>query len=266
MKKVFRHELNEQYWDRRWSETGQDGKEFASLDIYPIKYAEMVIGKPGEKILEVGCGLGRVIKHYAVRGHDVWGVERSKVAVDRLNSESPDLKVELGSAEALPYPSEMFDVVLAFGVYHNIEVGMEAALSEASRVLRAQGRFCISMRPDNIEMNLNEVLWKWGASGHVKDVRQFHKWLTKPSPFSSLLGSHGLRVDGVYFARNMSILYRIPFLRDRSAKLGTETARRSAGYKLNAVGTRLDAVLRTCAPFQMCNVLVFTGTKGEARA
>ncbi len=264
MRKVFRHEDNAGYWDRRWREAAED-RDFADLSIYPIRYAEMVVGAPGPRILEIGCGLGRVLKHYFSRGHSIVGIERSKVAVDRIADARAGIEVLQASAEALPFAAGSFDIVLAFGVYHNIENGMEAAIAELARVLRPGGRFCVSMRPDNLEMRLNEHVWRLRTHGRGRSEPRFHKWLTPPGPFSRLLARHGLAVESVHFARNMSILYRLPFLRDRTARRGSETDRRSMGYRLNAVGRLLDGLLRRLAPYQMCNVLVFIGRREAAR-
>jgi SAM-dependent methyltransferase len=261
MRKVFRHEGNDDYWNRRWSESAAD-RDFSDLTIYPIRYAEMVVGPPGQKILEIGCGLGRVLKHYHIRGYAVAGIERSQVAVARIQETSPELDVKQASADALPFADASFDVVLAFGVYHNIEEGMEKSIDEAARVLRPGGHFCISMRPDNLEMRLNEHVWRMRNPSSVGEPR-FHKWLTAPSPFADLLKRYGLEVEQIHFARNMSILYRLPFLRERSARQATETDRRSSGYRLNYAGRSLDRLLRKVAPYQMCNVIVFSGRRGD---
>ena len=64
MKRVVRTVPNEQYWDRRWRETGRDPDCFEDLSIYPIRYAEMVMNGSSDLVLELGAGLGRVLKHY----------------------------------------------------------------------------------------------------------------------------------------------------------------------------------------------------------
>jgi SAM-dependent methyltransferase len=260
VRKVFRHEDNAGYWDRRWREASED-RDFGDLTIYPIRYAELVVGPPGPRILEIGCGLGRVLKHYFKRGHAIVGIERSKVAVDRIAGDGSGIDVREASAEAMPFADGEFDIVLAFGVYHNIEHGMEAAIAELARVLRPGGAFCVSMRPDNLEMRLNEQVWRFKNRAQRHTPSRFHKWLTHPAAFGRILGQHGLEVEGAHYARNMSILYRLPFLRDRGIARASETDRRSVGYRLNAAGRAIDHVLRLVAPYQMCNVLVFIGRK-----
>jgi ubiquinone/menaquinone biosynthesis C-methylase UbiE len=262
MRKVFRHESNDDYWDRRWQEASED-RDFTDMSIYPIAYAEKVVSDPGEAVLEVGCGLGRVVKHYHARGHKISGIERSKVAVDRLHETSPELDIRLASADALPFSDAAFDVLLAFGVFHNIEDGVEQSLAECARVLKPGGRFCISMRPDNMEMRLNERVWRARNPQHPSKPPRFHKWLTNPSDFAALLSRNDLRVEQTYFAANMSVLYRIKMLRDKAADAGTEANRRSSGYRLNGVGRVLHSAMRAVSPYQTCNVIVFTGRRGD---
>lgn len=246
------------YWDRRWRETGRDPEGFSALDVYPVRYAEMVMDRPGDRSIDLGAGLGRLVKHYRARGHDISGIERSEVAVERMLADDPALPVRTGDVRNLPFPDDHFDVVLAFGLFHNIETGLDDALAETARCLRPGGRFCISMRPDNIEMRLNEWYWAYRNRGSGPR-RSFHKWLAGEEEFWRLLEGHGLRSRRGYRARNVSLLYRAPFLRDR--RRVRETERRGAGYRLNRLGRRLDRGLVGAAPAQFCNVVVYVGQK-----
>ena len=258
MKKVMRYEDNDDYWDRRWAEADRDADQFLDLSVYPIKYAQMVMDDPTHRSVELGTGLGRVAKHYYNAGFNIVGLERSEVAVQRLRSEVPNFNISLGDVRSTPYEDRQFDVVLAFGLYHNIEEGLEEALSETGRILRPGGRFCISMRPNNFEMRFNEWYWAWKQHNQHKGERKFHKWLAGKQEFRQTLSHHGLHTQQLYTARNFSLLYRIPCLRSRSSD---EAERRSKGYRLNRLGTILDKSLVGLMPSQFCNVLVFVGAK-----
>lgn len=66
------------------------------------------------KILDIGCGAGRVGLHYQKLGHEVVGIDISKAAVEV--SKKRGLKnVRLMSAESLEFPEGTFDTVLLFG-------------------------------------------------------------------------------------------------------------------------------------------------------
>ena len=258
MKKVLRYEENQDYWDRRWAEAGGDADSFVDLSIYPIKYAEMVMDDPAHHSVELGAGLGRVLKHYYYAGRDIVGLERSEVAVRRLKSENPALDIRVGDVRDLPYADEQFDVAMAFGLYHNLEEGLDLALAETARCLKAGGRFCISMRPNNLEMNFNEWYWSWKQRHQRNGERRFHRWLVGERECQQLFSRHGLHTDQVHRARNVSLLYRIPWLRSGS---NSEAERRAEGYRLSASGRAFDRLLVGLLPSQFCNVLVYIGHK-----
>jgi SAM-dependent methyltransferase len=258
VRKVFRFEDNDGYWNRRWSQPGEDAARFSDMSIYPIRFAEMVVADRRQKILEVGAGLGRVLKHYHYQGFDISGVERSAVAVNRIRATDASIRIEHADAGCLPFADSSFDVVLAFGVFHNIEEGLSDALAETARSLRRGGRFAISMRPDNLEMRFNEWYWRRQHRAPAGGEPQFHKWLVTADEFRGTLARAGLVTSAVHRARNVSLLYRVPALRQASADEGE---RRSSGYRLNTAGRVLDRVLVGAFPHQFCNVLVFIGDR-----
>lgn len=259
-KAMRRSETNATYWDRRWAEAGSDAASFTDLSIYPIRFAEMVMHNPGERALELGCGPGRVVKHYHGLGWQITGIERSQVAVTSILDHDAALDVRVGDATDLELGDGEITVLMAFGLYHNLEHDLEEALAESARVLAAGGRFCISMRPDNIEMRLNERYWRW-RNRHRDAVPHFHKWLVDAPGFAAMLERHGLHTQQLQYARNMSNLYRVPFLRERCGADAQEQERRAGGYRLNTAGRAIDGLLMRRWPAQFCNALVFIGTK-----
>lgn len=140
MRKVFRDKQNANYWEDRWANSGVDEDGFKNEDIYPIIYAKEVI-KGGEKILEAGCGAGRIYFHYKKLGFDIKGIEYSKNAVKNILAKDNKAEVIEGSITDLPYEDNSFDTILAFGLYHNIEDEQELqkAFDETKRVLTRGG-------------------------------------------------------------------------------------------------------------------------------
>lgn len=259
MRKVFRYEQNAEYWDRRWQEVGVDRRGFEDLSIYPIAFAERIMASRPQHCLEIGVGSGRVLMHYHYQGLRICGVERSEVAVRQLREFDAGLDVRVGDALDLPFAAASFDAVLAYGVYHNLEDGVERGFAEVARVLRPGGRFSISMRPDNVEMRLNESYWRLRSRRLKGKAMRFHKLLITEGEGEALLRDAGLAVSAVLRARNMPILYRIPFLRAWTG--ADERAKRARGYKLNALGRGMDALLQGIAPAQFCNGIVYEGAK-----
>lgn len=259
MRKAMRFQNNSEYWDERWMNSGSDPESFKKFDIYPIIHAEMVVPQAGGCIGELGCGLGRIVKHYHSRGYRVVGMERSDVAVRRMKEDDKSLRVVSADARRLPFGDGAFDTILSFGLYHNIEEGMQGALDDAARCLKKGGRFAIAVRPDNFEMRLNERYWRFKHRHKNKGQEYFHKWLCGEKEFRAMLEEAGLVVTEVQRARIVSLFWRLPFLRARAAQ--PERENRASGYRLNAVGWMLDRLTTFLFPASFCNILVFLGRK-----
>lgn len=97
---------------------------------------------PGDNLLDLGCGLGQVLEMAAERGATVSGVDPSPSMVRRARRRVPKARVELGSAEDIPFPDATFTHVLALATFHHW-VDRDTGLSEAIRVLEPGGRLMI---------------------------------------------------------------------------------------------------------------------------
>ena len=170
MRKIFRDKQNADYWEDRWANSGVDEDGFKNEDIYPIKYAKEAI-KGGEKILEAGCGAGRVYFHYKKRGFDIKGIEYSKSAVENILNKDSTSEVVEGSITDLPYEDSSFDTILAFGLYHNIEdeKALQKSFDETRRVLKQGGQLVASVRFDSLENNIVENIMKKRSNGKKFD-------------------------------------------------------------------------------------------------
>ncbi len=97
----------------------------------------------GGRVLDVGCGPGRVALDLADRGLDVAGVDLDPAMIERarahaVKSSGRKLSFDVGNAAALPYDDDSFDLVVStFALHHWSEP--EAALNEIARVLQPGG-------------------------------------------------------------------------------------------------------------------------------
>jgi ubiquinone/menaquinone biosynthesis C-methylase UbiE len=97
----------------------------------------------GMRMLDVCCGTGVVAGRAAARGAVVTGVDFSPAMLAEARRAYPRLRFDEGDAEALPYPEQSFDWVVAnFGMHHIPRP--EKALVEAQRVLRPGGRIAFT--------------------------------------------------------------------------------------------------------------------------
>lgn len=262
MVKVFRDKPNAQYWDDRWAASGVDSPRFNRKDIYPILYSELIMAGCA-KVLEAGCGAGRLMLHYMAEGKDMTGIEYSGVAVASLKAKYPEMKVEKGDICALPYPDGTFDGLLAFGLYHNLEAleSIEAAFKETARVLRKGGKVVLSVRHDSLENRIIEKIME----GRSKKVGQghFHRMHFTPDEVKGYLEKNGIRVTRLLYARNVSFLFKFGLFRSGEMKKDRfeESKARSEGFRLNAFGRALDALLHGLFPRHFSNLMVAVGEK-----
>jgi ubiquinone/menaquinone biosynthesis C-methylase UbiE len=261
MRMVFRDKKNSDYWEERWENSGVDENGFKNQDMYPIKYANEHI-KDGDKILEAGCGAGRVYFHYKQRGFDIKGIEYSKSAVKNIQKKDPNSEVIEGSVSDMPYNDNSFDSILAFGLYHNLENKRELqkAFNETKRVLKQGGAIVASVRFDSLENNIVENIIKKRSGGKI--FEKFHRWHFSLEDIVQFLGND-MNVEKVYYARNVSFLFKYDIFREKSLKASNfqESKARSSGFELNLLGTILDDFLHNFFPKKFSNLLIVVARK-----
>jgi SAM-dependent methyltransferase len=87
-----------------------------------------------DRVLEVGCATGIVVKHLNELGCAAHGVDVSEWAIKHREHEN----VVLAGAENLPYEDESFDLIYSIHALEHIPAEFESrALSEMTRVARA---------------------------------------------------------------------------------------------------------------------------------
>ncbi len=96
----------------------------------------------GQRVLEIGVGLGADHRRFAEAGADLAGIDLTDRAIQHVQRQLEltglvsDLRT--GSAEALDFASDSFDLVYAWGVLHHTP-DTPRAVKEALRVLRPGG-------------------------------------------------------------------------------------------------------------------------------
>jgi SAM-dependent methyltransferase len=122
----------------------------------------------GTSLLDLGCGDGAFCAFAAAHGAVVHGIDVEPDAVACALEAVPGADFRLGLMENLPWADASFDVVTAFDSLQ-YALDPEMALTEASRVVRADGRIAIC---------------KWGPP----DGNEFFAFLAS-------IGAEGVRGD-----------------------------------------------------------------------
>ena len=107
-----------------------------------VPFADFASTK-GQKVLEIGVGLGADHQRFAESGADLFGIDLTNRAVDytrrRLELFGLSSKLATGDAENLDFQSESFDYIYSWGVLHH-SPNTQRAIDEVYRVLKPHGR------------------------------------------------------------------------------------------------------------------------------
>jgi SAM-dependent methyltransferase len=102
----------------------------------------------GQRVLEVGCGLGTDGARFARSGALYTGVDLTEAAVSlarrRFELEGLAGEFRVSDAESLDFPDESFDLVYSHGVLHHTP-DTARAVREIRRVLRPGGRAVVML-------------------------------------------------------------------------------------------------------------------------
>ena len=97
------------------------------------------------RVLDLGCGDGRVTAELARAGAQVTGVDPSRVAIERARKTHRELDYLVVSAdEGLPFADVSFDAVVCLNVLEHV-VDTQRLVSEARRVLVPGGILSIAV-------------------------------------------------------------------------------------------------------------------------
>ncbi len=100
--------------------------------------------RPGERVLDVGCGPGHLCAAAAERGLVATGVDLAAGMVQRAARSYPEIAFHQADAEDLPFADASFDAVVGAFVVNHLP-RPERGAAELRRVLRPRGRLVLAM-------------------------------------------------------------------------------------------------------------------------
>ena len=153
---------------------------------------ELLAAKPGERILDLGCGTGSLTAEIAASGAEVVGVDRSPEMIKEAGKKFPALRFDVTDARALPFSRE-FDAVFSNAALHWIPEA-ERVVAGVARALRAGGRFVAEFggkrNIGNVVTALETALTRLGISPD-----DANPWFNPSiADYASLLENHGIEV------------------------------------------------------------------------
>ena len=116
-------------------------------DVVREAFLELARLRPGERVLDVGCGTGALAiaaKRRLGPGRVV-GIDASPEMIERAHKKAVNVRVDVdfrvGIVELLPFADAEFDVVLSTLMLHHLpRAARETCMQEIARVLKPGGR------------------------------------------------------------------------------------------------------------------------------
>ncbi len=117
-------------------------------------FIEILKAKKSEKLLDIACGLGRLLEVAGSYCTENYGIDISEVAIKKTKEKFPALNVFVANAEQLPFENETFDLVTCIGSLERM-IHIDLVLKEMHRVGKAHCRYCLLVR------NSEAFRWKY---------------------------------------------------------------------------------------------------------
>jgi len=154
---------------------------------------QVLAPQPGERILDVGCGTGRLTSEIAGLGAEVLGIDYSPTMISQARRNYPILHFETHDACQLPYYGE-FDGVFSNAALHWIQPPQEAAAA-MTRALKPGGRLVAELGArGNVQILVASAYRALKELG-IPDPERYNPWyFPSPGQYATLLEQRGLEV------------------------------------------------------------------------
>lgn len=100
---------------------------------------DLLAARPGERILDLGCGTGHLTAQIAAAGAQVVGLDMAPAMIEQARQAYPDIRFDWGDARSFTY-QDPFDAIFSNAVLHWIKEPQQV-IACVKRALRPGGRF-----------------------------------------------------------------------------------------------------------------------------
>lgn len=170
--------------------------------------------RPGERLLDLGCGFGRHAFEGLRRGAHVVAFDHSFEELREVNMLFAAMEIEgeapqgasgasaRGDAHRLPFPDGCFDRIIASEVVEHLPDDARA-IRELARVLRPGGTLAVTVPAWLAET----VCWKLSSEYHAPFVEGGHLRIYTEASMRGLLADAGLEPTGSHLAHALHTPY-----------------------------------------------------------
>lgn len=149
--------------------------------------------KPGERILDLGCGPGQLTQQIADRGAHVLGLDASPEMIGQARQNYPNLKFTLQDAASMGFEGE-FDAVFSNAALHWM-LDAQAVANAIARALRRGGRLVAELGGKGNVRYLEEAIEAVAARYHREDRPAKRTHYPSIAEYAGILEAAGLEVS-----------------------------------------------------------------------
>jgi len=113
----------------------------------------------GDKILDLGCGTGRITQYYVDNGFKVIGIDLSDEMIKIAKKKHPQIEFLCADMRKLNFPNESFDAVsIAYSLFHLSKKDVPQLIKKVKYILKDKEILLLILQEGNGEIYVDEPL------------------------------------------------------------------------------------------------------------
>lgn len=185
--------------DTHWDADGYD-RSFGFVAGHGFALVDLLDPRPGERVLDLGCGTGTLTAELAERGAAVLGVDADPQMVSAARAQHPEISFDVADAHELTV-ARPYDAVFSNAALHWM-TDPDRVVTNVREALSPGGRFVAEMGGAGNVATILEALRTTCAEFGIDADPWLRQYYPSPAEHASRLENGGFEVRWMhYFAR-----------------------------------------------------------------